>query len=161
MRGHLFKLFHSCLSHHTEKRTRLASANSLEEFYAICKELQDFYKDQVAVFDFDCVKVDDAGIKQLPVWACQPKIRPEYSVPVEQAEHADKKRRIEDVKQERKKVLRLEMIKEKLCKNNCPNVGSASCEFSFCRSCCGKGTGCEFHSKKGGKRKQEEEVKEA
>ncbi|KAI8647259.1 dihydrouridine synthase-domain-containing protein [Parasitella parasitica] len=84
IKGHLFKILHSVLPHHTEMRARLGKARlgkdgSLDEYVEVLDELETLVgKDIEAQGEGEDVQgqADENGIRKYAYWRCQPYIRP-------------------------------------------------------------------------------------
>ncbi|KAI8971855.1 dihydrouridine synthase-domain-containing protein [Mycotypha africana] len=79
IKGHLFKILHSTLPHHTEMRARLGKARTLDEYDSIVKDLRvAVMKDIEEKGEGEDVQgqADENGIRKYAYWRCQPYFRP-------------------------------------------------------------------------------------
>ncbi|KAI8972072.1 dihydrouridine synthase-domain-containing protein [Pilobolus umbonatus] len=72
IKGHLFKILHTTLKHHTDIRARLGKVKELDDYEALVNELKEAV---IIEEEGDDVK-EVEGIRQYPYWRCQPHIRP-------------------------------------------------------------------------------------
>ncbi|CEP09214.1 hypothetical protein [Parasitella parasitica] len=128
IKGHLFKILHSTLPHHTEMRARLGKAHvgkdgSLNEYAKILDELKALVlKDIEEQGEGEDVQgqADENGIRKYAYWRCQPYIRPKLpkdngknSEKVKgQEEKIDKKRESEALQEESNKKPKQEISGE-------------------------------------------------
>ncbi|KAJ3165380.1 tRNA-dihydrouridine(16/17) synthase [NAD(P)(+)]-like protein [Geranomyces variabilis] len=80
MRGHFFKMFRPCLSEHTDLRTALAKANTVDGLADVVAQLKarltvvsggaEIYETPSTGFE-----LDEAGYRRLPSWCLQPYFR--------------------------------------------------------------------------------------
>ncbi|PVU90508.1 hypothetical protein BB561_004846 [Smittium simulii] len=80
IRAHLFKLFKPSLPKHTDLRTELAQARTVDEFTICVEKLKLALLQDANASDFDPnnIKLDEHGYKIYPHWVCQPLIRMKF-----------------------------------------------------------------------------------
>jgi tRNA-dihydrouridine synthase 1 len=137
IRAHLFKLYKPCLGLYTDLREKLGGLQCMNEFLEISREfkerLQESEKKNPRPVNF---LVNAEGIKNIPLYLCQPYIR-EISSP----EEAERKKATDEVV-------------SVVCHMCSSNVGSNRCPQKICRTCClAKREECPAHSLKKSKRK--------
>ncbi|KAJ3019243.1 tRNA-dihydrouridine(16/17) synthase [NAD(P)(+)]-like protein [Thoreauomyces humboldtii] len=94
IRGHLFKMFKPCLSIHTDVRTDLAKANTLDDMKALVAQLKarlvaDSNGAEVYTPPPEGYELDDDGLRVLPNWCLQPYVRIDGTLPKPTSETLD------------------------------------------------------------------------
>ncbi|XP_067118570.1 tRNA-dihydrouridine(16/17) synthase [NAD(P)(+)]-like [Centruroides vittatus] len=152
IRGHLFKLFHHCLTLNENKdlREELAKASSLNRFIAVSERLKERYESA------EWVKNSGTYHDTLPFppWICQPYVRPSVVNREKYTEDIDtridnSKRHYQDGQENshlsKKKLKKLsrnpnkkfEVPRERFVNCMlCPNPKGMRCCFQMCKSCC-------------------------
>uniref|UniRef100_T1J1T2 tRNA-dihydrouridine(16/17) synthase [NAD(P)(+)] n=1 Tax=Strigamia maritima TaxID=126957 RepID=T1J1T2_STRMM len=144
IRGHLFKLFHHCLqlSENRDLQEELAQAGNMHDFRSVTCKLRDrfprtenHHQNQSLPFQLP-----------LPVFICQPYVRPSDS-DTKMKETTGQKRQMDvDTTLSRRKLKKLlkhpnrcvdKKTKEeyKICQSCC-NPKGAKCSFNMCKACC-------------------------
>lgn len=79
IKGHLFKILHPSLPHHTDLRAKLGKASSWQEYYDVVMELKERLEQDRERIGEEHLKgePDQKGIRKYGHWRCQPYIRPE------------------------------------------------------------------------------------
>jgi len=153
VRGHLFRMWHHCLSKHLDLRVPMGTARSLDDLKKVSQELKE--RSQA-----DAQKDIEAGLDseepgKLPYWRCQPYVRPKQKNagkrPLEiESEENEKSKRKE--KKSKKKLLHekrherggkgvfptLSKDKWPLCLICKANPWGGKCSFKRCKTCCRK-----------------------
>lgn len=83
IKGHMFKLLHPSLPHHTDLRARLGKARELEEFYGVVRDLKERVLKEIEEKGEDAEEKgepNEDGIRKYSYWRCQPYIRPKQVV---------------------------------------------------------------------------------
>ena len=128
------------LSTHTDIREVLAKTSKIEGFLELTETLKERMLPLATgnPIDYENLKKNDQGYYDLPIWACQPYVRP---MNPELLDKSNDKAEADGEGQPKKKQ---KLKNQLLCK--CGNVASAKCVSVSCKACC-KGE-CEHHSLK-------------
>lgn len=148
VRGHLFRMWHHCLSKHTELRLPMGTAKNVEQLKTISNTLKEKVKADAQI-DIDNGN-DSEEIGKLPYWRCQPYVRPKQK-------NASGKRTLEEGEQEKKKdklLSKKKLMRQKqyergkgvfpntpkdkwpICVVCKANPWGAKCSYNRCKKCC-------------------------
>jgi len=160
IRGHLFKMFHHCLSwdQSLHLREALAKASTPDELKAMVSDLKQFFTPYQSGAEDWSPPLDHYLAKiPYPPWHCQPYVRPppeEYIEKMKNIAASQMKRALEEDNNQndppagglsKKKQKKLAKNPNKLFRvgrevlqpcSSCPNPLGARCKYSLCRICC-------------------------
>uniref|UniRef100_A0A1B6I9I4 tRNA-dihydrouridine(16/17) synthase [NAD(P)(+)] n=1 Tax=Homalodisca liturata TaxID=320908 RepID=A0A1B6I9I4_9HEMI len=166
VRGHLFKLFHECLSlpSNSDLRNQLAKGPSISDFKAVVERLRAIYEpihEGRQLWTHEYTSYD----MELPPWICKPRVRmaPEEHIKkmeavvsadaasVDEKENnmttAVKRAKRESSSEANMSKKKLKKLQKRQSENphcrkvfekccQCPNPVGLKCEFSMCKACC-------------------------
>ncbi|KAG1670790.1 tRNA-dihydrouridine(16/17) synthase [NAD(P)(+)]-like [Nymphon striatum] len=150
IRGHLFKIFHHCLTLESTQdlRDQLAKANTMEQFEQFVHDIKELFLNFKQDWKTLCPSLP------FPPWICQPYERPSPKTECTTSGekniiYSPKKRQFTQdeldlglSKKKMKKLLKYpkknftsDRILLKSC-SNCPNPKGLKCDYEMCKSCC-------------------------
>ncbi|KNE59317.1 hypothetical protein AMAG_03618 [Allomyces macrogynus ATCC 38327] len=94
VRGHLFKIFRSCINDYPDQRDQLAKAVKMDQFESVTAQLRAVLEPIAQASSWDVtvpsseIPNDANGYKKLPSWVCQPYMRDPMEVAAKQAQDA-------------------------------------------------------------------------
>ncbi|XP_063359478.1 tRNA-dihydrouridine(16/17) synthase [NAD(P)(+)]-like [Cydia amplana] len=163
IRGHLFKIFHKIftIEHNNDDRQLLATAQNLQEFKQVCKNIKykylNYHEGTQQLDENEAVTRIGFNLI-LPPWICQPYVRmspEEHTQKIEnlcrnQDSDNQCKRNHEDTDGNtisRKKMKKLRRVTRRpgrpqprsgeICmKDKCPNPLGGKCGYQLCKKCC-------------------------
>ncbi|KAI8391332.1 dihydrouridine synthase-domain-containing protein [Radiomyces spectabilis] len=99
MKAHLFKIFQPSLSHHTDIRARLATANSFDQLWDVTMAMKERLEhDRQSTGEADgSGQADEKGIRRYAHWRCQPYFRP--ALPADHGKAKGEQRKLERLAQ--------------------------------------------------------------